>query len=207
MGRTEPHSRPTTCSTSLRWAGWVNALVAASASALYVAAKCHFAWPEPADSAVSIAGAVVLWILTATVAVVLLGARWWRHFRWSWSAVAVPVLVTGALVIAAAGQPHFDHYRAGFETVARQLRQESDGRNFDGYHRDLRIGRFDISYANVSSQGHVYFHDARDGLDIMDNPGWIYAPDGMSDTLFTQLRLEDIGGGWYRFPHLVVDDY
>ncbi|MDF2895927.1 MAG: hypothetical protein K0Q46_2713 [Rhodococcus erythropolis] len=70
----------------------------------------------------------------------------------------------------------------------------------DGYHRDLRIGRFDISYANVSSEGHAYFYDARDGLDIMDNAGWVYAPDGVSDETFNQPRLEDIGDGWYRFP-------
>ena len=133
---------------------------------MYVAAKCHLTWPEPADSALSIAGAVVLWVLTASVALVLLGVCWWQRRPWLWSDVAVPVLVVIALGIAAAGQPHFDQYRADFETVAQQLLQEPDDPYSDGYHRDLRIGRFDISYANVSSEGHVYFYDARDGLDI-----------------------------------------
>ncbi len=207
MDQTVSNSLATKRSAALRWAGWVNALIAASASAIYVAAKCHLAWPEPADSALSVAGAVVLWVLTALVAIVLLGVCWWQRRRWLWTVVAVPVLVVSALGIAAAGQPHFDQYRTDFESVAQQLLQEPDDSYSDGYHRDLRIGRFDISYADVSSQGHVYFYDARDGLDIMDNPGWVYAPDGVSDTILNQLRLEDIGGGWHRFPHLVVDDY
>ena len=201
------NSQATSRTGTLRWVGWVNALVAASASAMYVSATCHLAWPEPADSALTIAGAVVLWFFTAIVAVALLGVCWWQRRRWLWSVVTVPVLVVGALGITAAGQPHFDQYRTEFESVAQQLLQEPDDTYSDGYHRDLRIGRFDISFANVSNEGHVYFYDARDGLDIMDNPGWVYAPDGVSAKIFNQLRLEDIGGGWYRFPHLVVDDY
>ncbi|ARE36544.1 MULTISPECIES: hypothetical protein [Rhodococcus] len=207
MDQAVSNSQATRRSGALRWVVLVNALIAASASAMYVAAKCHLTWPEPADSALSIAGAVVLWVLTASVAIVLLGVCWWQRRPWLWSDVAVPVLVVIALGIAAAGQPHFDQYRADFETVAQQLLQEPDDPYSDGYHRDLRIGRFDISYANVSSEAHVYFYDARDGLDILDNPGWVYAPDGVSDKTFNQLRLEDIGGGWYRFPHLVVDSY
>ncbi|WP_238076633.1 hypothetical protein [Rhodococcus erythropolis] len=160
MDQAVSNSQATRRSGALRWVALVNALIAASASAMYVAAKCHLTWPEPADSALSIAGAVVLWVLTATVAIVLLGVCWWQRRRWLWSDVAVPVLVVIALGIAAAGQPHFDQYRADFETVAQQLLQEPDDPYSDGYHRDLRIGRFDISYANVSSEGHVYFHDA-----------------------------------------------
>lgn len=187
--------------------GWVNTFVAAAASSLYVAVKCNFAWPKPADSAIAIAGAVSLWVLTALIALALLGVTIVRGRRWSWSIVAIPVLVACAIMVAAVGRPHFDKYRTQFEDVAQQLLQEPRDPDSDGYRRDLRIGRFDISYANVSSQGHVYFHDARDGLDFMDNPGWVYAPNGVSEKIARQLRLESIDGGRYRFPNIVVGDY
>jgi len=200
------NSRSPQRSVALRWVGWVNAFVAAAASAIYVAAKCHLAWPAPADSAISIAGAIVLWIITAIVAIVLLGVEWRQIRQWSWSVVAVPVLVACAIGIGAVGQPRFEQSRPEFEAVAQQLLQEPDDPKTDGYHRDLRIGRFDVSHANVSSQGQVYFYDARNGLGYMNNPGWVYAPDGVSEEIVEDLQLESLGGPWYSFPNLVVND-
>ena len=118
--------------------GWVNALIAAAASAIYIAAECHLPWPEPADSAVSIAGAIVLCAITALVALALVGVTVWRKHPWSWSLSAVPVLMPAAIGVAAAGQPHFHQYWTESDTVAQHLPREREDPSTDAI---VNVGR------------------------------------------------------------------
>lgn len=143
-----------------------------------------------------------MWIVTAVVwlASLVFGVADGRE--WSWSYTVFPVAVVAALGLSSVMKPSFDDSRAEFEDVATEL-LSSSGRT---YLSGVQVGRFDIKNAYDNEAGQVFFHDARRGLLPGSNPGWVYAPEGVSSESVVRFGLTDLGGGWYQFANVVVDD-
>ncbi|MFM1722335.1 MULTISPECIES: hypothetical protein [Rhodococcus] len=192
---------------SLGRMAWINVAATLVAAAVMTGTAWHLPWPNPSDSAVAAAGARVVLVLSAVVTLVVAILTAIQRRRRTW-AIAAWLLVAGcALGVSAVGRPTFGDHQSEFEEVARQLLREPENSQSGRYHRDLRIGRFDVAYAHVSTDGSVYFYDARTGPSPSENPGWIYAPHGLSETSVEHTGARNIGGGWYTFPNLVVDNY
>ncbi len=200
-------ARPVHDRGSLGWVVWVNLAAAVAAAAVMTAVAWHLPWPSPSDSAVARAGARTALALSAVVATVVAALIVTRRRRWTWAIVAWLLVAGCALGASTFGRPTFADHRREFEEVAHQLLREPENLRGGRYQRDLRIGRFDVAYAHVGGDGSVYFHDARTGLSPFDNPGWIYAPHGLSEATLKRTASRNIGDGWYTFPNLVVDDY
>ena len=200
-------ARPAHDQGSLGRVAWANLAATVAAAAVMTAVAWHLPWPAPSDSAVARASARTALALSAVVTTVVAALTVTRRRRWSWAIVAWLLVAGTALGASTVGPPTFSDHRKEFEEVAHQLLREGENLRGGRYQRDLRIGRFDVAYARVGSDGSVYFHDARTGLSPFDNPGWIYAPHGLSETTLERTGSRNIGDGWYTFPNLVVDDY